>query len=133
MDSHTSHNRQWRHGVVMALLVGLATCTSSTAPTRIGSLTAAARNQQIELVNRTPLPVFTMVLGRSAAALIDWMPCVDPVQCPPIAPGARRNVPYPEGLYGVVEHEALVYWWHATPGSNGVMRPDSIRVEIVQL
>ena len=45
MDSHTSHNRQWQHGVVMALLVGLATCTSSTAPTRIGSLTAVARNQ----------------------------------------------------------------------------------------
>jgi hypothetical protein len=133
MQGRTSHNHRWRHVTLVALLVGLTNCDSSTAPTWIDGVSVVARNQRIELLNRTTSPVFTIVLGLKAAESADWYPCVDPIQCPPIAPGERRDVPYPHGLGGVVEREALVYWWHATLGSDGVMHADKIRVGTVRL
>jgi len=118
---------------VIALVTLFSACNFFSAPARLDGLSAFARDQRIWLVNQTSSPVFTIVLGRNAAAYTDWAACVDRSECPPISPRAQRDVPYPLASHGVPEHEALVYWWHATLGSDGVMKPGSIRVAIVQL
>ena len=133
MKSRTSQNRLRQQLLVAAFLVGLNSCDSSTAPTWIGGVSVVARNERIELQNRTTSPVFTMVLGRKAAELTYWFPCVDSIQCPPVAPRATRVEPYPQGLHGVAEREALVYWWHAMLGPDGLMHADSVRGGIVRL
>jgi hypothetical protein len=85
------------------------------------------------LTNAGAEPVFTFVVGRETAALIDWIPCVDAARCPPIAPGATRREPRPTRPGGAPEGEALVYWWRAAPGPGDAPRPDRIRVIVVRL
>jgi len=97
---------------------------------------AVAREQRILITNVTRQPIFTFVVGRNAAELINWAPCVAAPSCPPLAPGKTRHAPYPARYLAdgrEREREALVYWWHAIRGRDGVVRPDSIRVRIVTL
>jgi hypothetical protein len=117
-------------GVVAASLAG---CTSSSAPTELGSVMAVSQNAHVQLTNHTVRPVFATVFGRNAVASINWAPCVDASRCPPIAPGDTRELLYPVPLLGEGEREAVVYWWHAARGSDGALRPDSIRAIIVHL
>lgn len=124
-----------KHRALLAqLLVALAlACTATTGPIQIGGVEALARRGKIQITNRTERPVFTFVVGRETSALIDWMPCVDSVRCPPLEVGATRTVPYPVKIGGAPEKEALIYWWHAVPAAGGGFRPDSIRYGIVPL
>jgi hypothetical protein len=120
---------------VLALgCLAVAGCSSaSTAPGPAGRLAASAASGTIRLTNRAARPAFTFVVGRGVAAVVDWGPCVDAARCPPIPPGETRRVPYPGGLVGPDEREALVYWWHAVGGPEGAPRVDSIRVIVVRL
>src|SRR5687767_13666321 len=129
------HNRGGRQQIAFlaAILVSLVACGDGTEPTQIGGVEAVARLGQIEITNRTTSPVFTFVIGRESAALVDWIACVNAAVCPPLAPNDIKRVPYPKKTDGRPEREALVYWWHAVLGSNGQQRPDSIRVGIVPL
>ena len=94
---------------------------------------AAVRDGQLELTNGTSAPVFTFIVGREMAKVVRWAPCVEPFECPPIAPGATRRVALPQGPGGAAEREALVNWWHRATGPDGTMQPDSIRTIVVPL
>jgi hypothetical protein len=106
-------------------------CTSSptapTAPTPGGTVVATARAPRIAITNGTGAPVFTFTVGARAATLINWAPCVDAVPCAPVAPGATTETAYPAASQGTAEQAAVVYWWHAVRGNDGVLRPDSVR------
>ena len=119
-----------------ALLVVLATtsgCLASTGPDR-GGVEAVDRGQYIAITNRTQRDIYTFVVGRQAAALINWAPCVSDPSCLPLPHGATRRVPFPtSSLTSTVETEALVYWWHAVPGPDGRPQPGRIQAEIVSL
>jgi hypothetical protein len=111
-----------------------ATCSpGSTGPDPTRGLAATAGAGAIRLTNRAARPAFTFVVGRAQSALIDWTPCVEAAECPPIAAGEMRRVPYPGGHIEPGEQEALVYWWHVTADPVGAPRPDSIRVIVVRL
>ena len=122
---------------IMFLLGATGGCgTATTGPASGETIYAVAREQRILITNVTRQPIFTFVVGRNAAALINWAPCFAAPSCPPLVPGQTRHAPYPEpSLAGgrEREREALVYWWHAIQGRDGVVRPDSIRVRIVTL
>ena len=118
---------------VSVVAVSLAGCTSSSAPTERGDVIAVSQNAHVQLTNHTARPVFATVFGRTAVALINWAPCVDASRCAPITPGDTQELMYPVPLLGEGEHEAVVYWWHAVRGSDGALRPDSVRAFIVHL
>lgn len=125
------------HRRIVATLLCVAAaagCSSGpAAPVDGGGLDIAVARPYLSLTNRTAAPAFTFVVGRSAAASINWAPCVDADRCPPIAPGATRRDPYPLGLDGARDREAIVHWWHAVPGPGGAPQPDSIRAVVVGL
>jgi hypothetical protein len=119
----------------MLLMCAAATqvaCSSSTAPVVNDGVVALSRSSKVEVTNGRARPLFTFAVGRNAAALADWAPCVDAVRCPPIEPGRTRQLTYLGGSSESPEREVILYWWHAVPGPNGV-RPDSIRAMIVRL
>lgn len=111
-----------------ALALVAAACTSSpTAPLQRGTVTAAVRSARIAVTNGTDAPVFTFTVGQRAAAVINWVPCVDDAQCPAVAPGATAEAAYPAAYQGTAERVAVVYWWHAMRGGDGALRADSVR------
>ena len=119
---------------VACLALALVACTSSpTAPPPGGTVIATARASRIAITNGTGAPVFTFTVGARAATLINWAPCVDAAQCPPVAPSATTETAYPAAFQGTAEQAAIVYWWHAVRGSDGALRPDSVRAVQVGL
>lgn len=131
--------RSWssrRHALALllpALLSGAAGCSALTAPTPAVAVGADALAKRIVITNRSRRPVFTFVVGRRAAALILWAPCVGAPGCGHVEPGGTRTEPYPGQEQGEAEQEAIVHWWHAVPDGHGGLRPDSIRSLIVPL
>jgi hypothetical protein len=126
--------QRWRAHSAIALtcILGVPACSSSTAPLVMEGVIVAPRSNRLAVTNGRSRPIFTFAVGRNAAALVDWFPCVDATSCPPIAQGDTRMLTYHRDGTGMPEREALLYWWHAVPGPNG-LRPDSIRVMIVRL
>lgn len=122
-----------RCAIVALTFISVGGCGSGTAPVYRGGVEAIARDQKIDVMNRTERPVFTFVVGRDLAALINWAPCVDAVRCPPIPPGSIRSEAYPQVRSGVAEREAIVYWWHAIRGADGTLHADKIRGRLVTL
>ncbi|HZF67255.1 MAG TPA: hypothetical protein VEZ47_04375 [Gemmatirosa sp.] len=124
----------------LAVLVAsvAAACQTPTAAgearTRSGVRAEYRGGGLLRLSNATAAPVFSVVLGRRTAPLVLWGACVDAALCPPLAPGASREVAVDTvARDGARETEAIVYWWHAVPGADGRLRPDSIRSDIVGL
>ena len=112
-------------------------CTDS-GPTSLrpwGTVTASAKHGRIRITNRTTKPVYTSTVGRELAAhILLNTQCVDPIKCPPIAPGDTEEVSYPSPVIPEGEREALVYWWHALhTGPSGEQVPDSLRSTVVKL
>lgn len=62
----------------------------STGPS--GMVVASARDGRIGVTNRTSRPVYMTTFGRELASRISWASCVDPIRCPPIAPGDTTEV-----------------------------------------
>lgn len=117
-----------RCAAIASLLLATGGCRDATGPVE-----AVARHQLITITNRTRQPIVTFVVGRKAAALINWAPCVSGPSCPALLPGHSKSAPSPTAGPAGPESEALVYWWHAVRDVDGVMRPDSIRALIVGL
>lgn len=122
-----SDNIARRVGVALLAVVAPACTSSPTAPLQRGAVTAAASASRIAVTNGTDAPVFTFTVGQRAAAVINWAPCVDVAQCPPVAPGATAEAAFPAAFQGSAEQAAVVYWWHAVRGADGALRPDSVR------
>ena len=115
---------------LLALLFATAACDSTTAPVNVAGVEARVANGELVIHNATPNPVFTMAVGREAAALVDWIPCADPDRCDPLAAGAVRKVPLSQ-IIGGTEPELIFTWWHGVATPNG-WKPDSIRSAIVK-
>ncbi|MES2521202.1 MAG: hypothetical protein V4617_00795 [Gemmatimonadota bacterium] len=114
----------------LAALAVFAACSNTTEPAGGNGVTAVYRNERIAVTNRRDAPVYTFVIGRNAAAVTDWIPCVQDAVCPPIQPGTTREINPIISLQG--ESEVLVYWWQRTFGPEGGQR-DSIRNFVVKL
>ncbi|HEX2091696.1 MAG TPA: hypothetical protein VHG28_04805 [Longimicrobiaceae bacterium] len=116
----------------LLLLCVVAACPGPTGIRTQGRLEIRADGARLHLTNHAARPVYTFIVERATAALIDWAPCVDPAKCEGIAPGQERRVPYEQiGGYTRGAREGIVYWWHLEPGSEGRFQPDSIRAEVV--
>lgn len=119
--------------IAAALL--LAGCSSATATVEDTGVRASANRSGVHVTNRTTRPVFTVVIGRHASALVLLEACVDPERCSPLAPGESRTSPRPQPATvtgNLPEHEAIVFWWHRADHPDGA-RPDSIRHLLVPL
>jgi len=119
-----------------SLLAAAAGCNSSTLMPVLGPVSVQVNRSTatLRLTNHTDRPVFTFVIGRVTAMLADWVPCADAERCPPIAPGATREVPAPQRTpSGEKEKEAIVYWWYAVATPGGGFAADSIRAIVVGL
>ncbi|HYW32502.1 MAG TPA: hypothetical protein VE869_13420 [Gemmatimonas sp.] len=116
--------------LMIAALASSAACSSTTAPAGGDGVTAVYVNERVAVTNRRDAPVFTFVIGRNAAAVTDWIPCVQDALCPPIHPGTSQRINPLISLGG--ETEVLVYWWQRTFGPEGG-QADSIRNFVVKL
>ncbi len=122
-----------RYSAILVLLLAMSGCA---APTGLdsGAVVAVNRQQDIAITNRTRRDIYTFVVGREAAALLNWAPCVSGPSCVPIPPGKTRRGPYATSqLISSPEREVLVYWWYAVRDPDRRLRPGSVQVEIVTL
>lgn len=121
-----------RLAVLAALACPLTTCSSPSALTA-GRLVVEAVPPALHLTNQTPLPAYTFVIARGAAAYTDWVPCRDPRSCKGLSPGASDVLSYSEIVgYASAAREAIVYWWHLVP-QGGQFQPDTVRAVVVAL
>ena len=117
----------------LLLLGALCGCSSPTAP---GSdvLSVEVVPPALSLKNLVNVPVYTFIADPNYLALVDWTPCTDPAQCPSIAPGEKRSIPYTAITgYTPTTLEAIVYHWLLVPKSGGGFQPDGIRAIRVTL
>ena len=117
--------------VALAALSQLA-CSTSTAPVIRDGVIASSMSDKVTVTNARTKPVFVFAIGRNAAAVVDWRPCVSERECPPIAAGDSREYVINPLTSSYHETEALVYWWQAVT-RNGVLEPDSVRFMVVPL
>ena len=118
-----------------AVVVSAGECSAFAATVEDAGLRVLANPSGVHVTNRTTQPVFTFVIGRHFSRHANWGACVEPVQCPPLAPGETRTFPTPQphaATGSLPEHEALVFWWHRAEHPEGA-RPDSIRSLLVPL
>lgn len=129
-------DRSMIRAVLAVLLFAIAAgCESSTGPVSLEGVRAAARGDEVEVINGRQEPIWVFVVGRYASAYTDWIPCVSGEWCaPPIEAGARRTYRFdPETQAGEREREVLVYWWPAEPGPADEAVPGRIRAMIVPI
>lgn len=122
-----------RYGALLILFLATSGCATSTGPQN-DAVDAVSREQDIAITNRTRRDIYTFVVGREAAARINWAPCVSGPSCVPLPPGETRRAPFTTAQrIASAEREVLVYWWHSVRGPDGTRGPGSIQVEIVPL
>ena len=120
-----------RYLCVFAVLALLA-CNS---PVGVGgALDVSAAPTGLRIVNNSVAPAYVFPIESQTAALANWAPCVNPVECRGIAAGADTTVPY-AAIFGYTPGASgiIVYWWHLVPESGGGFRADSIRAVPVSL
>jgi hypothetical protein len=103
-----------------------------------------AADGELELRNRGTAAVFYVVFELEDAAVIDWIPCLDPATCPRVDPGTAVAIRY-EDIFGFDpgDERAILYWWHLVdtgeepPEGSEVpeepYRPDEVRSVTVEL
>lgn len=122
-----------RQALFIACAAAVCTaCSSPNQPVVVDGVIASATRDKVAVTNARAKPVFVFVVGRSAAAVIDWRACVTERDCPSIAVGDTREFVINPLESSYHETEALVYWWQAVTRA-GVLQHDSIRVMVVPL
>lgn len=106
--------------------------SSSTEPVVSEGIVVSSTPNDVTVTNARARPIFVFAIGRNAAAVVDWRPCVSEPDCPSIPVGSSRKVVINSLLSSYHETEALVYWWHAVTRS-GQLQPDSLRMIVVPL
>jgi hypothetical protein len=102
-------------------------CTDSSGPTD-GTLQVENVRPLVRMTNRSSAPIYVFVVESRTLAVIDWLPCADPVRCPGIPAGRDSIIPYSAiAGYEPDAEEAVLYWWHLIPGEGSGFKPDSIR------
>ena len=115
------------------ILFGILGCTDGIGPVA-GSLTAQASRPAVQLNNNSSATVYTFVVERETAAVMNWAPCTNPFLCPGLAPGKEATLPYSDiAGYTPGARQAVVYWWHLVPGDGPGLRPDSVRGVLLDL
>jgi hypothetical protein len=117
-----------------ALLVALSLVAACTDPTGTDAapLAITTTDTEIRVANRGTRPVHVFVVDRERLALILWAPCVDPVPCPALAPGAVDTTRF-DGTNGLARgREAVVTWWYARSTPRG-LEPDDLHEIVVRL
>lgn len=98
----------------------------------VGPLAVEIGADALRLTNRGDRMVFTFVADREALALLNWAACADPVECPGLAPGESRTIPYGTSTGPAPGREAVVTWWYSRRTADGY-EPDSLRAFVLQL
>jgi hypothetical protein len=111
----------------------LTACHDPSGLRVLDGVSAEAHYQQVVVANNSATAIFTIVIGRNAQARVDWIPCVDAVRCPPIAPGQSQMRPYGSVTLDPGEKEIVVHWWHAVPDGSGGTRAGDFQSLIVPL
>ena len=117
--------------LLLPLVVGACGwLTGPDAPADPLAITVA--EGELRIANRGTRPVHTFAIDRERYGLILWAPCVDPVHCPALAPGAVDTTRF-DRVNGLARgREALVVWWYARPSPTGPV-PDSVHTISVPL
>lgn len=116
-----------RYSLCLACAVTLAAC--SLAGDDDGTVTASATPPTLTVTNQTENTVYTFVVGREAAAQINWSPDVKGDGLPP---GEQRRIRYADIFKSASEEEAIVYWWTAVT-HDGERVPGSLHTIVVAL
>lgn len=103
----------------LALLVGLAACSSPTAVEEEG-VEVTPRDGIVEIRNARSDSIFVRLVERDAAELLNQPPCPSAETCPVVQPGGR-HVADRSDITGVEpdSEEATLHWWRVEPDGEG--------------
>jgi hypothetical protein len=107
--------------VPTVLLAAALACHDSTgvgAPAR-----ARATPAGVVVHNGSEAPIFYFIGEAGWLALVDWIPCRDPLRCTPVPAGSDRVVPWSlVGGFAPDKHDFIVFWWGEDPhGPTGTL------------
>jgi hypothetical protein len=129
--------------LLLALTVASAGCSAAEAVTpevindgcgiprtmdcAAGSLTVAPTATGLTIVNQAERPVYLFAINAETLALLDWAPCTGGTNCPALAQGAQRDIPWAEVYwYAPSVKQYTVYWWTVTVQPDGTARADNV-------
>lgn len=131
--------RLYRASVLLALTLASAACGADLAvPTSIshenqtagiaaGYVRLTATAAGLSVSNQTERPVHLFAVNAETLALLDWVPCTGGSKCPPLAPGASREIPWAAvAMYEPNVKQYTVYWWNVTVQPDGSARADNL-------
>lgn len=98
--------------IVLLFLIAGCRDNPTQPPVQAGDVVIQADEPFVTITNNSSKPLFTFIVGKNLAALLDWVPCVDADECPPIPPNSTAKKAYTANNIDASETEALVYWWH---------------------
>lgn len=127
--------------LTLLALVGLAaTACSSAFEVEDEGLRVRAEDGAVSLRNGTGAAVFYFLVERNTAAVIDWIPCLDPETCARVDDGETLRIAHEEITgWEEGESEAILYWWHLVereppiPPGEAAYRWDEIRSVEIEL
>jgi hypothetical protein len=80
----------------------------------------------LTIVNQTDRPIYLFAVNAETLALLDWAPCAGGANCPALAQGARRDIPWADVYwYAPNVKQYTVYWWNVVQ-VEGTPRADNM-------
>ncbi len=81
----------------------------------------------LKVVNQTERPIYLMAINAETLALIDLALCTGGTNCPSLAQGQQREIPWSSVLfYAENAKQFTVLWWNVTVQPDGSARANNL-------
>ena len=106
---------------------GLSSVCAPASGISAGYVSVTPTVAGLTIINQTDRPIYTFAVNAETLALLDWVPCTGGANCPALAQGARRDVPWADVYwYAANTKQYSVYWWNVTVQPDGTARADNM-------
>jgi hypothetical protein len=125
--------------LLITLALATSSCGAADGVTKVVSYEAGAPGIQagyvgvtatasgLTVVNQTARPIYLMAANAETLALLDWLPCTGGAQCPALAQGQKREIPWASVVgYTASAKQYTLFWWNVTVQPDGTARAQNV-------
>lgn len=81
----------------------------------------------LRIVNQTERAVYLMAVNAETLALLDWVPCTGGDNCPALAQGQQREIPWASVMgHSASTKQFTVMWWNVFYPPGGGPRAENL-------
>jgi hypothetical protein len=97
-----------------------------------GYVSATATTAGIRVTNQTERPVSYAAFEQQTAGVVLFLACAGGPQCPSLAPGATRVLPWSDvGGYDPSRNRFVLYWWQIVTEPDGTVHGGTMQTVTV--